>query len=282
MSPGWGQVMNATAAPVSPQRRFKIFSPASSSTSFAIAIAVVVLAFAPASFALRQTYQRSYRLDFGGRFDLSNINGSIQIDGWERDEVEVRAEKSTTGDERDLDRVFIEVESDESHVSVQTRYPQGDAAEVNVEYHVLVPYRVMLSNVATVNGSVVVRGISGGGEIHSVNGNLDITESSGRFNARTMNGNVQLKLQHLSSGDAPMRVETVNGSVVLGLPDDARADLYAKSTNGELHSELPVKTGRLGGSPGRQLHVTLGLGGGPIVLRNVNGGIWVVREEPSV
>jgi DUF4097 and DUF4098 domain-containing protein YvlB len=270
--------MNATTAQAQPQGRFSTFF----AVSVAISITAAFLAMAPTSFAFSQTYQRDYRLEFGGRFELTNVNGSIQIDGWERDEVEVRAEKSTPGDERDLDRVFIEVESDKSHVSVRTRYPHDAGVDVNVEYHVLVPYHVMLTNVATVNGNVIVRGISGGGELRSVNGNLDITESSGRFSERTMNGNVRLKLRQLTAGDAPMRLETVNGSVVLSLPKDARADLYANSTNGELHSELPVSTGHAAESGGRQLHVTLGSGGGPIVLRNVNGGIWVVREEPSV
>jgi len=271
-------LINVTAAPAQPQRRCRAFFAA----SVAITIAAVLLAIAPPSFALSQAFQRNYPLDFGGSFEVTNVNGSIQIEGWERDEVEIRAEKSTSGDQTDLDRVFIEVESDASRVSVQTRYPHGAGVDVKVEYHILVPYRVMLTNVATVNGSVIVSGISGAGQLHSVNGNLDITESSGRFSARTMNGNIRLKLLELTPGDAPMRLETVNGSVVLGLPKDARADLYAHSTNGELHTELPVRAGNANESRGRQLHVTLGSGGGPVILRNVNGGIWVVREQPSV
>ena len=90
----------------------------------------------------------------------------------------------------------MKIEVDDSHpgqVAVHTRYPQGEGAEVAVEYHVRVPYRVLLGSIETVNGSVTVRGVEGGGELRSVNGNVEVFDSSGRFSEKTTNGNLRLE-----------------------------------------------------------------------------------------
>ena len=105
-------------------------------------------------FAGEQIFQQTYPLAAGGSFLLENVNGSVQVEGWDRNEVEVRAVKMTERNEDDVDDVKIDVESDPGQVAVRTRYPQGQSGEVAVEYHVFVPTRVLLTGVGTVNGSV--------------------------------------------------------------------------------------------------------------------------------
>jgi hypothetical protein len=228
-----------------------------------------------------QVFNEIYKLPAGGHFQLDNVNGSVQVEGWDRDEVEVHAVKSSQTDARDLDQVKIEVESHPGEVDVHTRYPTGEGAEVAVEYHIRVPYRVLLGSIQTVNGSLRVRGVDGGGELRSVNGNVEVTESSGRFSAKTTNGNLRLELRHLIDG-APMNLETVNGSVVLGLPANASADLKVNNMNGELYSDIPVtSTDALPGA--RAFHGRLGHGGGgAISVRTINGGIRLLLEHPGV
>ena len=81
------------------------------------------------------------------------------MDGWDRDEVEVSAVKTSQSDQHDVELVKIEVDSTPGKIAVHTRYPKGEGAEVAVEYHVHVPYRILLGSVETVNGSVIVRGV---------------------------------------------------------------------------------------------------------------------------
>jgi Putative adhesin len=227
-----------------------------------------------------EVFQRTYPLTAGGNFVLENVNGSVQVEGWDRDEVEVRAVKTSQNDPRDLAQVKIEVESHPGQVAVHTLYPKGEGAQVAVEYHVRVPYRVLLGSVGTVNGSVVVRGIEGSGELRSVNGNVEVTNSSGRFNAKTTNGDLRLELRELMDG-GPMDIETVNGSVVLGLPSNARANLKALSMNGDVYSELPATST---GAPAakRGFRAKMGVGGGDISVHTVNGGIRLVVEHAGV
>jgi hypothetical protein len=239
-------------------------------------VLVGVLLVSSHAFATDQVFEQSYPLHPGGTFLLENVNGSVEVDGWSRDEVEVRAVKVASAASRDLSDVEIQVESQPQQITVHTRYPKGGSEDVFVEYHVYVPSKVLLSNVETVNGSVLVQGIDGNGALHSVNGNVEVLKSAGRFNAKTTNGNVRLELSQLGDG-APMNVETVNGSVTLGLPTSARANLKILNLNGEFSSELPVtSTTTFAGA--RAIRGRLGLGGGEISVRTVNGAIRLVRQ----
>ena len=241
--------------------------------------AAMFLAALSAFATTERVFERTYPLQSGGEFVLENVNGSVHVEGWDRNEVEVCAVKTAQNDPRDVDRVEIEVESQPSKVDVHTRYPGGQGAGVAVEYHIHVPNRVLLGSVHTVNGSLIVRGVDGGGELRSVNGDVEVLESSGRFNAKTTNGNLHLELREVGDG-APMNLETVNGSVELGLPWDARADLNVRNMNGDLYSEFPVtSTTALPGS--QAFHGRLGRGGSEISVRTVNGGIRLHVEHPG-
>src|ERR1700684_3674731 len=233
------------------------------------------------SFAYDETFHHVYPLTKGGSFVLENVNGSVHVDGWDRDEVEVSAVKTGTSEARDVQQVKIEVDnSTPGQIAVHTRYPKGEGAEVAVEYHVHVPYRVLLGSVGTVNGSVIVRGIEGSGALRSVNGNVEVTNSTGRFSEKTTNGNVRLELRQLADG-GPMNLETVNGSVVLGLPASARADVKVLSMNGDVTSDFPVTS--TAGSPGaRAYQAKLGVGGDQISVRTINGGIRLFLQRPGV
>jgi hypothetical protein len=227
------------------------------------------------SFAGQETFERTYPLDAGGRFLLENVTGSVQVEGWDRNAVEVRAVKITKSEPVDLSAVTVEVQSEPGQVSVRTRYPKGEGADVAVEYHIYVPSRVLLSSVKTVNGSVSVHGINGMGELHSVNGDVEVLKSSGRFSAQTTNGNLHLELSGLKDG-MPMNLETVNGSVLLGLPSTAAANLTVLNLNGEFSSELPVTPARSGSS--HNFRGKIGVGGDEITLRTTNGVVHLMRE----
>jgi DUF4097 and DUF4098 domain-containing protein YvlB len=240
-----------------------------------LALLAALTALPLRSFAGEETFERTYPLAPGGRFLLDNVTGSVQVEGWDRNSVEVRAVKITNRSPVDLSGVRVEVQNQLGEVSVHTRYPQSEDADVAVEYHIYVPSRVLLSSVKTVNGSVSVSGINGMGKLHSVNGDVKVVKSSGRFSAQTTNGNLHLELSGLEEG-MPMNLETVNGSVLLGLPSSAAANLTVLNLNGDFSSELPVTPSRSGSLHG--FRGKIGVGGDEITLRTINGGVHLIRE----
>jgi len=232
-----------------------------------------------------EVFEQTYPLPFGGRFALGNVNGTVVVDGWEREEVEVRAVKTARNDPAELQRVQIAVDAQGDRVAIRTIYPKDDGIEVSVDYRVRVPYRVLLENVQTVNGAVRVRRVEGAGTLRTVNGNVELLDGAGLFSARTTNGNIRLDLRSLRAPvsvprEGPLTLEAINGSIVLALPAGAGAHLDVRSVNGDFHSELPIVVE--GAMDARGLRGRLGGGGIEFRLRTVNGGIRVVTAQPSI
>ncbi len=224
-------------------------------------------------------FDQTYPLHAGGVFALENVNGAVQIEGWDRQEVEVHAVKTALHEGDDLSMVHIDIQSDGEQVAVNTRYPAGSGVQVTVDYEIHVPYKMRWAEVQTVNGDVRVRGIAGAGILGSVNGNVQMVDSDGRFSARTTNGDVRLQMKSMPDGD-PVTLTTVNGSVVLSLPEQVNADVRVVNRNGNFQSDFPLVT--LGAYTSSRFRGRLGSGGGEIFMSTVNGAIRLVNGHPTV
>lgn len=236
----------------------------------AAAVFTIGAAWAIPSFAISKDFDQKYPLAPGGTFELQNVNGTVEVQGWDRDVVEVHAVKIAKHRESDLERVSIEVDAKRDAVSVATHYPPDEGVEVSVEYTIHVPRGARIEHLGTVNGSLRVASVDNIEELHAVNGNIDVFEGNGSLRARTTNGNVHLELGQVREKDG-VTAETTNGSVILAVPLDTHADLEARCMNGGFSSELPVRMEST--LRPREMHGKIGNGGAPIHLRTVNGGI---------
>jgi hypothetical protein len=238
------------------------------------------LAFlAPLCFGVTREITRIYPMRPDGSFELSNVNGTVRIEGWDKDEIEVRAVKTTPDKESLLDLVAIDIDAKPDAVSISTRYPQEEGVEVAVDYVIHVPRRAQLNRVNNINGTLRVINSDSLGELHTVNGNIEVYESSGDIHAHTTNGNVYVELKHPADARGAS-VETTNGSVLLAIPADLPADLEARCMNGSFSSDLPMVM--KGADQPRTVHGRLGRGGSPIHLGTVNGTIHVVALRSTV
>jgi DUF4097 and DUF4098 domain-containing protein YvlB len=240
---------------------------------------VLAVASAPACFAITKEFNQTYPLQPGGSFELQNVNGTVDVQGWDRDTIEIRAVKTAKNRESDLELVSIDVDAKPGAVSVSTRYPQNEGVEVIVEYTVRVPHCAHVEHVGTVNGTLRVSGIERVEELRTVNGSIEVYEGGGSVHAHTTNGNVHLELSHVEDKNGAI-AETTNGSVLLAVPADTHADLETRCLNGNFFSELPV-TFESTIKP-REMHGKLGRGGAPIRLHTVNGGIRLVALQSTV
>jgi len=244
----------------------------------ALGLMALMGAFSSPARAVDEVFQKTYPLAPEGILELQNVNGSVQITGWDRDAVEVRAVKRTQRDAAELDRVQISVSPTMGRVAIETRYPADEGVEVFVEYTIRVPRHAQLREVNTVNGTVRVSGVDSSGNLRSVNGNVELLDSSGAFSARTTNGDLRLELRNLDSA-GPFSAETVNGSILLALGPGAGASLEVRTMNGDFRSDLPVSV--LGASGSREFRGRLGRGGNTLALHTVNGTIRIVALTPT-
>src|SRR5258708_29439750 len=101
-----------------------------------VPVMVLVWALAVAAvpgFAISKEFNQSYPLQPGGTFDLQNVNGTVEVQGWDQDVVEVHAVKTAKLRESDLEPVSIDVNANAAGVSIATRYPQNEGLEVAVD-----------------------------------------------------------------------------------------------------------------------------------------------------
>ena len=245
------------------------------------ALYVLLLAMVGAvpGFAVSKEFNQSYPLQPGGSLELQNVNGTVDVQGWDRNEIEVHAVKTAKHKESDLERVSIQVDARPDAISIATRYPQNEGVEVAVEYTIHVPHSARVEHIGTVNGTLRVAGVESVEDLHTVNGNIEVFEAGGNVHAHTTNGNVHLELAHLPDKTGAT-AETTNGSLVLAVPSDMQADVEARCLNGNFSSELPI-TMESNQRP-REMHGKLGRGGAPIHLRTVNGGIRVIVLRSTV
>src|SRR6266513_74213 len=180
----------------------------------ATALYVLLLAIVGAvpGFAVSKEFNQSYPLQPGGSLELQNVNGTVDVQGWDRNEIEVHAVKTAKHKESDLERVSIQVDARPDAISIATRYPQNEGVEVAVEYTIHVPHGARVEHIGTVNGSLVLAvpsDMQADVEARCLNGNfsseLPITMESNQ-RPREMHGK-------LGRGGAPIHLRTVNGGI---------------------------------------------------------------------
>jgi DUF4097 and DUF4098 domain-containing protein YvlB len=241
--------------------------------------ALVLAVSAVPGFAYSKDFDQTYPLQPGGTFELQNVNGPVEVQGWDRDAVEIHAVKTAKHNQADLERVTIEVAAKPEAIFVSTHYPQDEGVEVAVEYVIHVPRGAHLEHIGTINGSLRIAGVPAVDDLHTVNGNIEVFDGGGNVHAHTTNGNVHLELAHFRDGTGAS-AETTNGSLLVALPSDTQANLESRCLNGNFLSEMPIALES--SLKPREMHGRFGKGGSPIKLRTINGGIRIVTLQATV
>jgi len=232
-----------------------------------------------------EEFHQTYPLAANGRVELSNINGAVHISGWDRNQVKVDAVKHAWSKKR-LDEARIKINSSENSISIRTEYPDHNHTFWNdgqhdqpasVEYTLTVPRNARLDTIDLVNGSLDLEGVSGEIKASCVNGKLAAHNLGGRADLSTVNGKLEANVERLES---PLEVSSVNASVLVTLPSDAKADLEASTVNGSISDDfgLPVTKHQF---VGRDLRGELGGGGPHVRVSNVNGRIEIKHADDN-
>lgn len=229
----------------------------------------------------KEEFHQTYPLPANGRVGLSNINGPVKIEGWDRNEVKVDAIKWANSKER-LDEAKIVVEQGSSSVSIRTEYPDHDLNfhdddrdnPASVEYSVMVPRGSRVDRVELVNGSLTLQGLTGEVEASCVNGEITARGLVGRTHLSTVNSQVDAQFEKLNA--TSIDLSSVNGSVRLTLPATAKAEVQANTVMGSIHNDFGFQVNNHRWV-GHDLHGELGGGGTQIHLKNVNGQIDIRR-----
>jgi DUF4097 and DUF4098 domain-containing protein YvlB len=227
-----------------------------------------------------EEFHKVYPLTADGRIELDNVNGAVHISSWDRNEVKVDAVKSARSKER-LDEARIEIRSEATHLSISTKYPEGDHTfwhdnshnnPASVEYTLTVPRQARLDEIKLVNGALDIQDVAGEVRASCVNGRIEARNLQGRAELNTVNGSLDAQVAQLPS--STLTFKSVNGGLRVTLPSDAKADVKASTISGGISNDfgLPVSRHQF---VGQSLHGELGGGGTHVKLSTVNGGIEI-------
>ena len=205
-------------------------------------------------------------------------NGGISIEGWDRNEIRVRAIVQASSREDGSARTLAsQVQISAGGGRVYATGPENVRRQSwSVSYRINVPRKNDLDLRAS-NGGITITGVTGNMRFDTTNGGVRLNEVGGRVNGETRNGGLNVTLSGSRWDGEGLDVETSNGGVNLLIPDGYNAELETRTVNGGLRIDFPITVqGELTGRNG--LTTTLGSGGPLVRVRTTNGGVTIRRR----
>jgi Toastrack DUF4097 len=260
----------------------------------------------------KEDFHESYPLKAGGRLYLENMNGSVEISGWDQDTVDISGAKYASS-EQVLKALKLDIVPSSDSVRIRTVAPSGHWGNMGARYVIRVPRRTSLERIETSNGSVQVSQIDAAARLETSNGRIEASDVSGPVTLRTSNGSVraervrkgleartsngsiradlseaaeggtvrlttsngsvELSVQGLKNQDVV--VSTSNGSITVRLPGSISADVKADTSNSSITNEFTDAF--KGRSEKHSLEGTIGAGGPMLTLSTSNGSIRLLK-----
>jgi DUF4097 and DUF4098 domain-containing protein YvlB len=221
---------------------------AQSGARYARRIAICALAAVVVPWSLvhaGRTIQEHRAAEPQGEVEIVNLSGTVEVQGWDRNEVEV---DGTAGD--DVERVDVSSAANRTSIHVVSRSARswGTDGEARLIVHVPAKSAVMAT---LVSANFKVSGLLGNLKLQTVSGRVS-GEVSGDVCATTVSGEVQLTARaakaievktisgdiHLTGGGGQVDITSVSGSAGIELSDVTRGRF--KSVSGDLTAALTL------------------------------------------
>jgi len=238
--------------------------------------------------AAAQDYHFTRDIPTGGRLEISNITGNIDVTRATGRTAEISVTKTVRRGDGTLVKAIMEESGSTVHVCTiyLTRDPnrhtcngdnnnssRGDNVQVDMHYTVRVPGGVELV-VDDVIGNVTASGTDTDVKLETVTGDISF-DGSGATSLETVNGKIVARFSR-ADWEGSMSVNTVNGSLELTFPASLSADVKGETVNGSIESDFPI-TVEKGFGP-KSFSGRIGSGGRRLSLETVNGSITLRKR----
>jgi DUF4097 and DUF4098 domain-containing protein YvlB len=183
-----------------------------------------------------------------GEVEIVNVSGKVEVDGWDRSEVEV---SGTAGD--DVERVEVTGDGNRTSIRVMSRsgHIWGSDGEARLVVHVPAKSAVTAT---LVSADFKVTGVLGDLKLQTVSGNLG-GDAGGDVRATTVSGDVRLTARaakvieiksisgdiEVTGGGGEVDITTVSGTATIELADVSRGRF--KSVSGDMKASLALTPG---------------------------------------
>lgn len=221
----------------------------------------------------KEDFAETHALAPGGRVFLESLNGSVEVLGWDKAEVEVTGSKYASRREV-MEAMKIEVVAGEGSIRIRTLRPETRNCNCGAKFVLRVPREVKLDRVETSNGSLRLEALRGEARVRTSNGSVKVNDFRGPLEATTSNGSLEImgyegaatlktsngrirgnelkgRLDMTTSNGSidvtvaepaaglPLKFATSNGSVNVTVEKWAGAGLVARTSNSSINVRLP-------------------------------------------
>lgn len=186
-----------------------------------------------------------------GHVHVSNISGSVTINGWSRSEVEVSGELG-----RNVEELIFKRDGDK--ITIKVKVPRNGGRGIESDLRIHVPQGSSI-DVGTVSADIDIEDVRGEQSLNTVSGDISTEGSESDVSAQAVSGDIDVNGQRKEaetsantvSGDVTLfriagkvAAESVSGDVII---DEGSFDRVGLSTvNGEILFQAQLrKSGRL-------------------------------------
>ncbi len=211
-----------------------------------IAICALASLVVPWSLVLAGRVIEEHRAaDPHGEIEIVIVSGKLEVDGWDRSEIEV---SGTAGD--NVERVDVTGAGNHTSIHVVSRSSHAWGSDDEAHLVVHVPAKSAVT-VALVSTDFKTTGVSGDLKLQSVSGNLS-GDAGGDIRATTVSGDVRLTARaakaieiktisgdmQIAGGGGEVDISTVSGKASVELADVRRGRF--KSVSGDMKATLAL------------------------------------------
>jgi hypothetical protein len=245
------------------------------------------------------------------KFKLMNINGSVTIEAYKGDSIELTVEEQIQGSDSEieqanheleyklkrrgnlilgyLDAPFVTIKFKDGKVHYNVNRNDDDYQFIH-EVHVKVPKNILLEASTVNKGEVRITGDFKKVEASNVNGPLNLKHLTSQTIATTVNGDISTSYD--KAPDTDCKFQTVNGTIEVFMPENLSADIFFESMHGDLYTDFE-NVSRLKPEVKKQQHSThskvtyrvdkfsplrIGNGGPKLSFEVLNGDVYIRQQ----
>jgi DUF4097 and DUF4098 domain-containing protein YvlB len=252
----------------------------------------------------------------GARLSVSSFAGEVQIHAWERDSVRVQAYHSTrsqvtikpgttglsvssSGMPGPVDYdisvpAWMPIKIEGTYIYIAVEGTQADVSAETVRGDIVIKGGATFVTAKSVEGEVTLEGVRGKASASSINQGVTVNGATGELTAETVNGHIALnnidatsvevasvngniKYDGSAAPNGRYRFTTHNGSISVGVPENASAAFVVRTYNGNVRTDLQLQGGGEA-RRGQRITYTLGSGSAEFELESFGGTIQLRRR----
>jgi DUF4097 and DUF4098 domain-containing protein YvlB len=175
----------------------------------------------------------------------SEVNGGLQVQGWDKDTYSGTACKAAEASTNNVEQIFAQIklslENGKVYVSgpsdrenwtvfLLVRTPKSANLELHANNGPVSIYDLDGKLMArAINGPISLQGFSGDADISAVNGPIDLNGNSGKLKLHTENGPISVSLSGETWNGSGLEADAQNGPVSLRVPKNYQSSLLVES-----------------------------------------------------